>query len=65
MKSGMSGLGSNGPIDGEDLDSGIHFRQSETLGRNELHDTCTLRAYDAWEKERYETHTFAMKKVEE
>ena len=65
LKSGMSGLGSNGPIDGEDLDSGVHFRQSETLGRNELHDTYTLRAYDAWEKERYETHTFAMKKVEE
>lgn len=64
LKGGMSGTGSNGPADGEDLDTAVHFRQSETLGRNELHDTYTLRAYDAWEKERFEEHTFAMTKVE-
>lgn len=65
LKSGMSGVGSAGPADGKDLDTAVHFRQTENLGRNELHDTYTLRAYECWEKERYETHTFTMKKLEE
>lgn len=64
LKGGMSGTGSNGPADGKDLDTAVHFRQSETLGRNELHNAYTLRAYDAWEKDRFEEHTFAMTKVE-
>ena len=64
LKSGMSGTGSIFPVDDVDPALATRFRQSETLGRNELHASYTLRAYDAWEKERYETHTFAMKKVE-
>lgn len=65
LKSGMSGTGSAGPADGKELDSAVRFRQTETLGRNELHETYTLRAYECWEKERFETHTFTMKKMEE
>ncbi len=64
LKSGMSGVGSAGPADGKDLDTAVRFRQTETLGRNELHETYTLRAYECWEKERFETHTFTMRKVE-
>ena len=65
LKSGMSGGGSAGPVDGEERATAVHYRQTETLGRNELHETYTLRAYECWEKERFETHTFTMKKVEE
>lgn len=64
LKSGMSGGGSAGPADGKDLDTAIHFRQTETLGRNELHETYTLRAYECWEKERFESHTFAVTRAE-
>ena len=60
LKAGLSGSGSSTPVDG-DPDTATHFVQRETLGRNELHDTYTLRAYSCWEKERYETHTFAMR----
>lgn len=60
LRSGLTGGGSSTPVDG-DPDTATHFVQRETLGRNELHDTYTLRAYSCWEKERYETHTFAMR----
>lgn len=64
LKSGMSGGGSVTPLDG-DPETATRFRQAETLGRNELHDTYTLRAYECWEKQRFETHTFEMVKAEE
>jgi len=41
------------------------FIQRETLGVNELHAEYTLRAYNAWTKERYETRTFTMQAVPE
>ena len=41
----------------------LHFQQHETLGLKELYDTYTLRAFDAWNKDRYETCTFIMKPV--
>ena len=61
--SGMSGVGSIGPLDG-DPDTATRFRQTETLGRNELRSAYTLRALNGWNKERYETHTFAMKPLQ-
>ena len=39
---------------------GDQIIQTETLGREELHDAYTLRAFNCWEKERYETCTFTM-----
>ncbi len=36
------------------------FTQEETLGVNELHESYTLRAYNCWDKTRYETHIFVM-----
>jgi len=63
LQSGLSGGGSSGPVDG-DLDTATKYRQTETLGRNELHEAYTLRAYNCWDKARYETHTFEMVKEE-
>lgn len=62
LQAGMSAGGGIAPLDGE-LETAIRFRQTETLGRNELHDTYTLRAFNCWDKERYETHTFEMVKA--
>ena len=39
---------------------GGRYVQTETLAKNELRDTYTLRAYNCWEKNRYETHEFIM-----
>lgn len=64
LKAGLTGGGSVGPVDGEP-DTAVRFTQRETLARNELHDTYTLRAYDSWEKERYETHTLSMRPATE
>lgn len=41
------------------------FIQRETLGVNELHAEYTLRAFDAWEKTRYESRTFVMREATE
>ncbi len=65
LQSGMAGLGGAGPTDGKSMEEAVTFRQTDTLGRNELHETYFLRAYESWEKERFETCTFTMKKVEE
>ncbi|MGN0991042.1 MAG: hypothetical protein ACI4O4_06255 [Candidatus Ventricola sp.] len=60
LTSGLSGGGMVSPID-DDRDEPTMYRQTETLGRNELHETYTLRAFNCWEKDRYETHTFEMR----
>lgn len=60
LASGLSGGGSVMPLDSETPEKATHFRQQETLGLNELRDTYTLRAYDAWEKNRYDTRTVEM-----
>lgn len=56
LQSGLTGSGSVTPLDG-DAQTATRFRQIETLGRNELHESYTLRAFDCWEKDRYETRT--------
>ena len=60
LTSGLSGGGMVSPTDGE-MEEPTMYRQTETLGKNELHETYTLRAFDCWEKERFETHTFEMR----
>lgn len=52
---GLTGSGIVLPIDG-DLETAKRFTQSETLSKSELHDVYVLRAYNAWSKERYDTH---------
>ena len=48
------------PLDDEQSEPTV-FRQTETLGKNELHDIYALRAFNCWEKDRFETHTFSMR----
>ena len=64
LAEGLTGGGSAGPIDREQ-EMPMHYRQTGTLGKNELHETYTLRAYDAWEKERYEMHEIIMRPAKE
>lgn len=60
LKAGLTGGGSCGPADG-DLDTATRFTQRETLARNELREAYTVRAFSAWEKERFEAHTLIMR----
>lgn len=53
LKPGMTGSGSSTCF-------GDQIIQTETLGREELHDAYTLRAFNCWKKVRYETCTFTM-----
>lgn len=57
---GMSSVGETGPIDG-DLETATRYRQKETLGKNELHETYTLAGYECWDKTRFEEMTFTMR----
>ena len=76
FESGMAGGGSVACLDdrenepGEDEEEfiqpaklGSRYRQTDTLGLNALSDEYTLRAYNCWEKNRYETVSFRVKKV--
>ena len=60
LMEGLSGGGSISPVDCDDPAYANQFRQRETLGRNELHQVYTVRAFDAWEKQRYETVEMVM-----
>ena len=42
---------------------GSRYRQTDTLGLNAFSDEYTLRAYNCWKKNRYETVSFRVKKV--
>ena len=54
--SGALGGGSIGPIN----ESTLRNRQTDSLAAMDaLPDTVTLRAYNCWTKERYETHAFS------
>jgi len=60
LAEGLGGGRSSGAMDGE-RNPAMRFCQRETLGRNELRQTYTLRAYNAWGKERYETCEIRMR----
>ena len=59
LADGLAAGGSSYPADG-DLDTATRFVQQGTLGKNELRDSYTLRAFECWGKQRFETHTFEM-----
>lgn len=59
LAGGLSTSGSSHPTDG-DLQTATHFIQEETLGKNELRNSYTLRAFECWDKQRFDTHTFQM-----
>ena len=60
LKDGPSGAGSSGPTDGGDWDTAVTWQQEGTLALSEWAQSYTLRAYSAWEKTRYDTHTIRM-----
>ncbi len=60
LAGGLSGGGSAGAVDRE-AENPTAFRQRGTLGKNELHETYTLRAYECWEKARFETQEIRMR----
>ena len=55
LASGLSGGGGVYSMDD------VHYQQKETLGKNELHETYTLRAFECWDKQRFETHEIAVR----
>lgn len=58
LKEGFSGARSVEPVDD------THFRQIGTLSLSKKADCYTLRAYECWEKRRFDTHEIRMKKAE-
>ena len=58
LKDGFSRTGEVAPVDE------THFRQTGMLSLDEKADTYTLRAYECWEKQRFDTHEIQMKKAE-
>ena len=60
LAAGLTGSSSAGAVDPQEEEP-VQFCQRETLGRNELHEVYTLRAFDAWEKGRYETREIRMR----
>ena len=58
LKEGFSSMRSVEPVDD------THFRQIGTLSLSEKADCYTLRAYECWEKQRFDTHEIRMKKAE-
>lgn len=65
LQDGLYGYGTVSPLDGDDMLNAVRFRQIESLARSELHDVYTLRAFSSWDKQRFETHTFTMRKAEQ
>ena len=58
LKDGFSRTGETTPVDD------THYRQTGTLSLDEKADVYTLRAYECWEKRRFDTHEIRMKKEE-
>ena len=58
LAGGLSGSGSVADL------GGGRYVQTQTLAKNALRDTYTLRGYNCWEKNRYETHEFVMLPVQ-
>ena len=58
LKDGFSSRGEVALVDD------THYRQTGTLSLDEKADSYTLRAYECWEKQRFDAHEIRMKKAE-
>ena len=58
LKDGFSRTGETTPVDD------TNYRQTGTLSLDEKADVYTLRAYECWEKQRFDAHEIRMKKAE-
>lgn len=56
LEDGITGSSGIEPLDG-DVATATRYRQSQTLALSERSDTYILRAYECWEKQRFDTHT--------
>ena len=56
--------GEEGGEEGRAVEVGTVMRQTDSLGLNAKGDEYTIRAYNCWDKTRYETVTFRVTKVE-
>ena len=66
VSDGLTGSGSAGRLDRQwDLpdEVGTVYRQRDTIGLDALSNEYTLRAYSAWEKDRYESVTFRVEET--
>ena len=66
VSDGLTGSGSAGRLDKQwDLpdEVGTVYRQRDSIGLDALGDEYTLRAYSAWEKDRYESVTFRVEEI--
>ena len=66
VSDGLTGSGSAGRLDRQwDLpdEVGTVYRQRDAIGLDALSDEYTLRAYSAWEKDRYESVTFRVEEI--
>ena len=59
LTGGLTASGEARPLDGAP-DTATRFIQRETLGKNELAGSYTLRAFECWNKQRFDTHTIDM-----
>lgn len=64
LAEGLSGSGWAAPAQGEQ-ETATKYCQRETLGRNELHETYQLRAFNVWDKTRFETCEIAVRPATE
>ena len=61
LNGGLTGGGTVSRLDGRNEEApeiGTVYRQSDSLGLNELSEQYTIRAYNCWDKTRYESKTF-------
>lgn len=64
LAEGLSGSAWAAPAQ-EAQETATKYCQRETLGRNELHETYQLRAFNAWDKTRFETCEIAVRPATE
>ena len=60
LTAGMTATGEVVPLDG-DAGTATRYVQRETLGKSELRGSYTLRAFNCWSKERFETHELSLR----
>lgn len=59
LTEGMTATGEVVPLDG-DAGTATRYVQRQTLGKSELRGCYTLRAFNCWSKERFETHELTL-----
>lgn len=60
LTAGMTATGEVMPLDG-DAGTATRYVQRQTLGKSELRGCYTLRAFNCWSKERFETHELSLR----